>query len=937
MIRTRNFFIALCFLLLWQGSLLSQEIPPIVNYNPVDYGAVNQNWAVSQGEGDLIYVANNSGLLVFDGERWENYPSPNGSNMRAVEAVEGRIYTGNYMEFGYWEPLPTGAMQYHSLVEELPEPMIEGEEVWNILAVGDWILFQSLHRIYAFNPDNQEFRLIPARNKLARMYRVGDSIYFQREGEGVFRIEGGKAVLLSADPALLNAELAGLFRMESGMLLLTGSGAFYSISETGKVSRNLKFQLPEGVRAYSSRMLSSGQLAVGTISSGIFLFAPDGTLAYTLQKSNGLNNNTVLGLFEDGQGNLWGALDNGISVVNMNSPFREYNDPDGRLGVVYTSVQYQGNLYLGTNQGLFYKPVKSNGEFRFVPGTRGQVWKLKVINGSLLCGHNNGTYQILGEEAVLIADIPGTWDFTRIPGRDNLILQGNYQGLSVLEYRLGKWTLRNKVEGFEVSSRFLEFANEDTLLVSHEFKGIYILRLEEGLQQVEVVKELPPMGIGTSLFSFKDQLLYASDSGIFFYNNDSLNFDLHEAYTKSFQDLGKRPVGIMIPDQENDRVWGFGNESLDFLSIRTLDGQPELNSVAIPEAFRRELGVLGFENIAALGENTYLIGKSNGYILLDVAGEEVKASGLLLRRVYRDAHTGERQLLARTSPMKLEYGANNLEFLFSAPEYHKYTEVLYRYRMPGLFEAWSPWTNEAEAGFENLPYGDFELEVQARVGQDILSNDITYGFTIGRPWYLSNLAIVIYTVGLTVFFLLVHRSYRAYYRKKEKRIKEQNRRELKRKKLKAKKEVIQIRNEKLSQEIESKNRELAVSTMSLIKKNEFLGKIKEELRKVKDPKEINSVIRTIDRNINNSDDWKFFEEAFNNADKDFLKKIQDRHPELTPNDLKLCAYLRLNLSSKEIAPLLNISVRSVEVKRYRLRKKMDLPHETGLTDYILSI
>lgn len=80
-----------------------------------------------------------------------------------------------------------------------------------------------------------------------------------------------------------------------------------------------------------------------------------------------------------------------------------------------------------------------------------------------------------------------------------------------------------------------------------------------------------------------------------------------------------------------------------------------------------------------------------------------------------------------------------------------------------------------------------------------------------------------------------------------------------------------------------------------------------------------------------------FKEAFNNTDRDFLKKLKEEHPELTPNDLKLCVYLRLNLSSKEIAPMLSISSRSVEVKRYRLRKKMKLKHDKNLTDYILGL
>ena len=148
---------------------------------------------------------------------------------------------------------------------------------------------------------------------------------------------------------------------------------------------------------------------------------------------------------------------------------------------------------------------------------------------------------------------------------------------------------------------------------------------------------------------------------------------------------------------------------------------------------------------------------------------------------------------------------------------------------------------------------------------------------------------------------------------------------------------MRVKNETLEASIKNKNRELAISTMSLIKKNEFLNNLKSELRQSNNDQDINRVIKIIDRNINNTDDWKFFEEAFNNADKDFLKKIKSKHSSLTANDLRLCAYLRLNLSSKEIAPLLNISARSVEVKRYRLRKKMNLPHEMNLTNYILDL
>ena len=162
-------------------------------------------------------------------------------------------------------------------------------------------------------------------------------------------------------------------------------------------------------------------------------------------------------------------------------------------------------------------------------------------------------------------------------------------------------------------------------------------------------------------------------------------------------------------------------------------------------------------------------------------------------------------------------------------------------------------------------------------------------------------------------------------------------RDLQHKELENRQQQMHFENLKLQQDIDNKSRELAISTMSLIKKNEFLNSIKSELKSKDTDDNIKSVIKIIDKNINNTDDWKFFQEAFNNADKDFLQKLKNKHSVLTPNDLKLCAYLRLNLSSKEIAPLLNISARSVEVKRYRLRKKMNLPHETSLANYIIEL
>jgi DNA-binding CsgD family transcriptional regulator len=190
-----------------------------------------------------------------------------------------------------------------------------------------------------------------------------------------------------------------------------------------------------------------------------------------------------------------------------------------------------------------------------------------------------------------------------------------------------------------------------------------------------------------------------------------------------------------------------------------------------------------------------------------------------------------------------------------------------------------------------------------------------------------------------ILLILIYTWYylsRRYYNRKQERLLADAQKELELKELESSQKIIRLNNDKLRNDIETKNRELATSTMSIIKKNEFLNTIKIELLEGKE-KNVSKVVHIIDKNLNNTDDWKMFQEAFNNADKKFLDKVKDKHPDLTPNDLRLCAYLRLNLSSKEIAPLLNISPRSVEVKRYRLRKKMSLDHNSNLTNYILEI
>ena len=931
-----GYLIPMYFLLLPLVGLVGQELPPIQSFTPQEYGGENQNWSITQGANDYIYIANNHQLLSYDGVRWKAYGSPNASIFRSVATKDSLIFTGQYMEFGFWEENTLGELQYTSISSQLKEPMIDDEEFWNIVVLGDWILFQSLDRIYSYNSKTKAFRILEAKTTKAQIFKIEDTVYYQNQDGAIYTIKNGNAVRVIENQLLGDKGVVGIYKEGNGLHIILEDGTFLNyIEETiTPVELSDEVQL-ENVNIYCTEQLKDGSYVLGTISKGVFQIDVDSGLIRKIDQRKGLNNNTVLSLFQDKDENLWLGLDNGLGVVNLNSRFSEYLDNLGRFGLVYTSQFFDGRLYLGTNQGLFVKSNNEDSLFKMIAGTEGQVWSLQVIANALFCGHNKGTFLVSGENAKIISNLPGTWQVKAFPGNPNLLMQGNYDGLSILKKENGQWAFSNKVAGFETSSRFFEIMDNRTILINHEYKGLYELSLNDSLTQVVQTKTHPIMGHGSSIIKYKGNLIYSSLDGIFIKNKDSLKFEVDSTLNRLLFEKAGGITSILISDEEKERLWCYTASGLSYIYPQTFNASLALKTVPIPNFFRTSLGVSGFENISRIKDEDYLIGTTNGYVVLHADKDKEVGYSVSLNTITKSDGMSNTIPMPLSTGQNVDFDYNTLQFNYSVPQYSKYVEVNYQYRLAGYFDEWSPWTTEATATFNNLEYGDYTFEIRAEVGGD--STEAQYAFTVTRPWYFSFLAIFVYVICGILLFITVHRLYKSYYTKKQNRVLDQEKKKLKRKKLKTEKELIQLRNEKLQSEIDAKNRELAISTMSIVKKNQFLNTIKEDLNKVEKSNLVKSIIKTINNNIENEDDWKFFEEAFNNTDKDFLKTLQNRHPELTNNDLKLCAYLRLNLSSKEIAPLLNISIKSVEVKRYRLRKKMNLAHESGLTEYILSL
>lgn len=918
--------------------LFSQEFPPIVKYSPSVYGAGNQSWMVSQDHNNYLYFANNDGLLEYNGTSWQLYPGPNETIVRSVKVIGNKVYTGSYMNFGFWTRQADGKLKYTSLSDTIKNKILDDEQFWNILKYDQWILFQSLNRIYIYDTKTGQFKIIAPKNGVVKSFASKNAIYFQTLKEGLFEIESGKAKLVSDDPVLKKFTIANVFTTDEGLLIQTQLDGIYKLAGNTltRVVTDVDAELKSSF-VYSSQHLQDGSFALGTVSNGIFILSENGKLKYHLTQSKGLSNNTALSLFEDKDQNLWTGLDNGINCINMQSPVHSFTDDSGVLGTVYASAIHNGMLYIGTNQGLFCKSNQSNEVFRFINGTKGQVWSLFVYDNTLFCGHDSGTFVVTNDTAKSIFSASGTWKLEPVPANKKQLLQGNYYGISVLEKIGSQWVFKNKIQGFDYSSRYFEIGANLEVYVSHEYKGIFRLKLNPSLSKTQgfYTYKSPDKGKYASLTKFNNSIYYAYKGGIFKLNAKTKQFVKDNVLSSIFE-KDEYTSGKLIVDNSN-KIWLFSKNYIHYFSASKLSNQLKENIIPIPSSLTNSM--LGYENITQISKSTYLIGTTDGYYTLNIDDLSFKNYNVFITDIATNKQNENFKNAGILSEGSFKFDENNITLNYTVPEYNKYINSEYQYLLEGFQNEWSEWSTKATVNFKNLPPGKYTFRVRVKYANTILQNAASYTFVVLKPWYLTNLAYFIYFLLILTMAYFINKAYRNYYQKQKEKLIEENNLLLEIKELENEQQLMKLRNEQLSLDVDNKNRELAVSTMSLNSKNELLAFIKDDLKKTAqdDSSNIKSVISTINKNITEEDSWNVFKEAFDSADKDFLKRIKQMHPALTPNDLRLCAYLRLNLSSKEIAPMFNISVRSVEIKRYRLRKKMDLQHEIGLVEYILAV
>lgn len=906
------------FLLLVSIQSYSQELLPFVeNYNKANYQGDNQTWNVVQGSDDAMYFANNHYLLRYDGVKWEKNMLPNKTIIRSIYVVGDKIYSGSYKEFGYWLR-KNGKMNYVSISRgKAVFDDIENEEIWKIFEFNKIIYFQSFNAIYHY--DGSSIKKIKLPFLISYCYPIGNQVLIASVSSGVYRMLDSGIEKVEGWDILENNVIHDIEKFQNKTYFFTKKNGVY-VEENG-VLNSWKNPLNETLKTVNinvAHFLKNNKIAIGTSSRGIYIYDFDTNSHINIDRNNALMNNSILSIGLDNENDLWLGLDNGIAHIEINSPTAIFSDNSGTLGSVYSVVKTDKGYLMASNHGVF---KYENNIFSLIPNSEGQAWNISKINKKYIIGHNEGTYIYENNVFSKLNNINGGWNLVK-SNVNEWYLQTSYSGIVI--YKNAKDFSNNIfVKGILKPIKYAAQDKKNEIWAADNYRGLYRINYNDAFEttKVENITQKSKENIndfGVKIFEFRNEILFLINKTWYTYNSISNQLVKNDLFNSNFgntSDIVKIDEDHFLVLQEG-LLYQFDAEGNNF--IRNLIQEKYYKGKIINDNLRI------FKN----GES-YLLNLDDGFISL-----QLKRKTAVKPKIKIEAFNDD-NLVANDS--KIKYNSELLINVISG---------IYGSTKPSLFYKLDKSTvySSVASGLivlNNLDSGSHSLIIYNHDGATY-NKVSSFAFYVAMPWYFSFWMLLLYLVLIGSILLVYYRWNKMRYAQKLKLQEE----ELKHQKkileieLKAENELNSQEYEKhiLELELQSKSSEVTGKSLSIAKQSEMIESIQGILDREIDLNKVKSEInKTIKINAVNKHEWETFETNLNQIHNEFIIKLTKKYTELTPKDIKLCVYLKMNLSSKEIAPMMNISYRGVELHRYRLRKKLQLVQDDNLSRFLLSL
>lgn len=897
----------------------SQELLPFVeNFTKSDYNGDNQVWNVAQGNDNAMYFANNQYFLRYNGVKWEKYTLPNRTIIRSIYIDGDKIYSGSYKEFGYWKRI-SGKMVYHSLSKgkNIFYGSSDNEEIWKIFKLNNKIYFQTFNEIFIH--DDLKTTKLKFPSQVSYCYVVDNQIYVATVRNGIYIMQGDKFLKKENWNILENNVIHNIQKYQGKIYVFTkNNGVFIEESNTLSPWKHPLNDVVKSEVLVTAKFVDEKTLAIGSGLQGLYILSLETGNYINLNRHNSLKNNSILSITVDNEKDLWLGLDNGISHIEINSPVKVFTDNSGILGSVYSISTIENGYLFVTNHGIF---TCRNKKLAVIPKTQGQVWDIFKKGNEFIIGHNDGTFLYDGVSALKkVNDVNGGWKFLESQ-YDNAYFQGNYSGIVAYGDRnnLSKWKILEKLKK---PIRNIAQNKKGELWAADTYRSLYRITYDSDFNTEKVENVSKANGIsndyGVKLFSYKNEVLFYIDNTWYIYNSISGKLVKDVVFNETF-----RGISDIIPIDENNFLVLKNGVIYSITQVKD-----KFIWSSIPEKYYAGRNII--ENIKVNKVNGHLLmNLDDGFISLEL--DKVKKP---IKNVFAEGYY-QGNLITEDS---------NISYNQSV-EVNVVTEY-FGYSRPDLFYKLNNSNGyiPIKAGhlvLHNLSSGSQNVKVYYNDGTNFI--EVTdYNFKVQKPWYFSFWMILIYLIIISGSFFLYYKWNKIRYLEKIK---------LKEEELKHQREILELElnaenMQKLQEyekhileiEVQNKAYEVAGKSLSIAKQSEMIDSIQSILEKETDANLIKSKIKkSIKINALNKNEWESFEHNLMQSNEDFVQRLSSKYPVLTSKDIKLCIYLKMNLSSKEIAPLMNISFRGVELHRYRLRKKLELNPDESLTKFMINV
>lgn len=956
---SNKILITIMLLLVVCGFAHSAHIP-VRNFHKSDYEAGAQNWSFAQDSIGKVYFGNANAMLSYDGQRWRRHYLPNYTTVRSVvyDDATRRIYAGGSGEFGYFYNEPdNGYLTYKSLLGEFKTQRPAFSEIWNIHIAGDNIYFQGDNHLFIYNKNG--IRALKSPDRISTSALIWGNLYIATEKGHIFNLNSGNLVALKGLELLHGKKIVAIEPWKEGCLLLgTSTDGLYlydfnSIkSMTGELNEFLKSN------QLFSAVENDGEYLFGTVTGGAVNLHKDGSTDY-IDKTTGLQNPTVLRASFDREGNIWLCLDNGIDYAVARTQAKSLFGSDNPIGTGYASYFNGNRLLLGTNQGLFSTDYHIGDALTGESMHRdlqGQVWSITPSSHGVFVATDAGIYTFDGDKYTHIEGVGGSYKVMPWPGDPEHAIASAYDAFHLLTYGSGIWKDAGAVRGTEqLRGQFLIDRYGYVWLPDWK-TGIYKLKFDfsKGTLTSKTLYNHEsglPTDRNNSVAKLGGGIVFSTEGG--FYKPSATDSESVERVEELNRLFSMPAFGMLQNLNENNFVL-FDERGMT--SIRgNKDSRLEVKNYSGPLIYRNL--VPGFSSVSELGDGMLLLSTQDGFVEIS---QYANAPQRPSKKPYISLIFNNRDSLLysssvhedRNTRLTLPYSENSLRFEIAYPQYSLNNALSYSSYMENYDKEWTPYTQESTREYTRLGPGSYVLHVKVRDDSTGEETDTNFRFKILPPWYLTIWAKIFYVIiGLIIVGAIIY-FVRLKFESAQRRIAQSKEDEMQQLRIATEKETLQkdyeianLKAESLEQEISHKSRELSATAMNLIRKNEILREIGAQIDKISADqvegsshqtlkKSLKKIQATIKASIEKTDELEEFTRNFDIVYQDFTKTLHELHPTLTQSDIRLCCYIRMGLASKEIAPLVNISSKSVEMARYRLRKKLGIDADASLYSYL---